>query len=305
MCTALSVTIVTFQSNSIYEAVIETIRRTIFDSASTDIKAEAIHTLGILTFYGDVSDDETLDNLALVLDIISSDGLCIDALDVAEPVAAALEEWGFLATMVDDLSAESEDAMETFVDQLSSEYASVSIAAGENIALLYEKAYTPQEEDEPVDETDEGNVVVTLDSRGRKTILVKRYDTYRRQDQLEHALDELSKLSIRSMSRSDKKTLHSTFADVQNSVQHPTRGPRYSTAIDDETGNAYGSRIKLKTGKGESARVDKWWQLHRLNGLKRVLQGGFMTHYQANEAVFDAVPIVFVAKPGKKEKRSG
>ena len=302
---ALSVTLLTSQSSTIYEAVIETIKRTITGSVSTEVKTEAIHTLGILSFYGDISDDETLDNLAFLLDIVSTDGGSIDTLDVAEPVAASLEEWGFLATMIEDISAESEEAMDAFVDQLSSDYASVAIAAGENIALLYEKAYTPLEEDEPADEADENNVVVTTDGRGRKAIYIKRYDTYRRQDQLEHTLDGLAKLNVRSMSRSTKKSLHASFADVYNSVQHPTRGPRYSTAIDAETGNHYGSRLKLKTGKGESASVDKWWQLHRLNGLKRVLQGGFMTHYEANEAIFEAVPIVFVAKPGKKERRGG
>ena len=39
-------------------------------------------------------------------------------------------------------------------------------------------------------------------------------------------------------------------------------------------------------------RIDAWWKLTRLQGLKRVLQGGFVGHYEKNELVFDTLPIM-------------
>jgi hypothetical protein len=85
--------------------------------------------------------------------------------------------------------------------------------------------------------------------------------------------------------------LHSSFADIRNSVEKPTRGPGYSTAIDQETGRVYGSgRIKLKGYKSAEIRVDKWWKLMRLNALRRTLQGGFVHHYDQNDVVSTALP---------------
>ena len=37
-------------------------------------------------------------------------------------------------------------------------------------------------------------------------------------------------------------------------------------------------------------RIDRWWKLHRLQGLRRVLQGGFVRHYESNEVVFETLP---------------
>ena len=70
-------------------------------------------------------------------------------------MTAALEEWGFLATLQDEMEDATEAAMEAFVDQLESSDANVQIAAGENVALLYEKSFTEREEDEEVSGDDE------------------------------------------------------------------------------------------------------------------------------------------------------
>ena len=90
------------------------------------------------------------------------------------------------------------------------------------------------------------------------------------------------------------------FRDVLSTIEVPTRGPRYSTALDPETGREYGSRMKVaihglrEQRKGASRSrfmlIDKWWQLHRLNGLKRLLQGGFLVHYEFNQTVYDSLP---------------
>jgi hypothetical protein len=43
---------------------------------------------------------------------------------------------------------------------------------------------------------------------------------------------------------------------------------------------------------GGWAMVDTWWKLHRLNALKRLLQSGFMVHYEFNQVVFDSLPVI-------------
>jgi len=230
----------------------------------------------------------------LFIEIIESDGASIDAQDEGNVVIAALEEWGLLATEIDDLEEETEAAMEAFVEQLESADSGVQIAAGENIALLYEKSLTPQEEDEQVQEEADSDDPEHVRDGER---LVKRYTVWRRQDQLLHTLDELANVSTRRISKKDRKALHSSFADIRNSVEKPSRGPAYSTALHEETGKAYGAgRMKVKINKNVEVRIDKWWKLQRLNALRRTLQGGFTYHYEHNELVSTALPFSVSAR---------
>ncbi|KAF2186319.1 IFRD domain-containing protein [Zopfia rhizophila CBS 207.26] len=286
---ALSVTIITLDSEDIYDSVADLLKRTISDSESTQTKISAIHALGVATFFGGASEEETEDIMAFLFEIIESDGLSVDAHDEGTVVIAALEEWGLLATEIEDLEDATEASIEAFVDQLQSSDAGVQIAAGENIALLYEKSYTPLEEDEEVSEEDLDPE--DEDDPRTENKMVKRYTVYRRQDQLLHALDELANISTRKISKKDRKTLHSSFADIRNSVEKPTRGPKYSTALDQETGRTYGGgRMKVKINRNVEVRIDKWWKLQRLNALRRVLQGGFVHQYDENEAVSRCLP---------------
>lgn len=269
-----------------YDSAADLLRRTISGSESVQVKISAIHALGTAAFFGGTSEEELEDTMAFFLEIVESDGLSIDAHDEGSVVIAALEEWGLLATAVDDLEEATEAAMDAFVEQLESADAGVQTAAGEDIALLYEKSYTPLEDDEDAasdEDDDEGP------RHGEK--LVKRYTVYRRQDQLLHTLDSLANASSRRISKKDRKTLHSNFADIRNSVEKPTRGPKYSTAIDQDTGRVYGGgRLKVKINRSCEVRIDKWWKLQRLNALRRVLQAGFTRHFDENEAVSRCLP---------------
>lgn len=285
---ALAVTIVTLDSDDLYDSAADLLRRKVSDSESIQIKIGAIHALGTAAFFGGTSEEELEDTMAFFLEIVESDGLSVDAHDEGSVVIAALEEWSLLATALDDLEETTETAMEAFVEQLESADAGVQGAAGEAIALLYEKSYTPIEDDEEPEAA-----VSDEDSdapRGAEK-MVKRYTVYRRQDQLLHTLDALANASSRRISKKDRKTLHSTFADIRNSVEKPTRGPKYSTAIDQETGRVYGGgRMKVKINRNCEVRIDKWWKLQRLNALRRVLQAGFTHHFDENEAVSRCLP---------------
>lgn len=281
---------VTSPSDLIYEAVISPLKRVISDSASIPSKAAAVHCLGTCTFFGGASDDEILDNMAYLLEIVASDGAFIEAQDEPTPVVAALEEWGSLATLIDDLADESEDAAEYFVEQLSSSNPAVQVAAGENIALLYEKSYRPLTEDDGPAEYSELDIASDPDDVPGVPKLVKNYDAYRRTDVLKDTLSDLARLNTRRLSKKEQKSLRTNFADILDSVEYPTHGPRYQNAISHETGKRYGSRMTVRIHKEGVMRIDKWWKLHRLQALRRVLQSGFVTHYERNPVVFESLP---------------
>ncbi|KAL8687791.1 MAG: hypothetical protein Q9218_006138 [Villophora microphyllina] len=289
---ALAMTVVTSPSDLIYEAVCGPLKRVISDSPSVPSKTAAVHCLGTCTFFGGASDDEILENMAYLLEIVASDGAFIEAQDEAGPVVAALEEWGSLSTLIDDLAEDSEEAAETFVEQLSSSEPGVQIAAGENIALLYEKSYRPLNEDDGATEFDEDAIVSDPDDIPGVPKLVKNYDAYRRTDILKDTLSDLASLHNRHMSKKELKSVRTNFADILDSVEYPTHGPRYQNAINQETGKRYGSRMAVRIHKEGVMKIDKWWKLHRLQALRRVLQSGFVTHYESNPVVFESLPIM-------------
>lgn len=289
--TALAITLITSPSDLIYEAASIPLKRAIQHSQSHVSKTAAIHALGTCTFYGGASDDEILENMDYLLEIITSDGHTIDAPDEPEPVVAALEEWGFLCTLIDDMSAQSEDAIEAFAEQINSSYPSVQITAGENIALLYEKSYKPISPDEDnLSDYPSTDLITDPDAPSNKPQLIRLYPAYRRTDQLIHALQSMATISTRHLSKTDKKALRTNFSDILNSIEYPTHGPKYQNAISEETGKRYGSRMVVRIHKTGVMRIDRWWKLHRLQGLRRVLQGGFVRHYECNEVVFETLP---------------
>lgn len=219
------------------------------------------------------------------LQIVETDGAYIDAEDSGEVVTAACEEWGFLATYLDNLQEKSEAAMEAFAGQLDSIDVSVQVSAGENIALLYERSFTPREaDDEPASDED------VDEAHPDDQNLVKRYEVYRQTAQLKNTLSRLARESSKRIAKKDRKTLHVNFSDILNTVEHPSRGPRYQNAINSETGRRYGSRLTVRIQKFGSMKIDRWWKLHRLQALRRLLGGGFVIHYESNEVVFDSLP---------------
>ncbi|KAL9098360.1 MAG: hypothetical protein Q9163_005967 [Psora crenata] len=294
---ALAITLITSPSDAIFETAVAPLRRAITHSELISTKTSAIHALGICTFYGGASENEILETMDYFLEIITSDGHTISASDEPKPVVAALEEWGFLCTLVDDMSAQSEDAVEAFAEQLLSSYAAVQIAAGENIALLYEKSFKALDiegGDSPGDYPS-SDILSDPDETPGVPKLIRIYPAYRRTDKLLHTLTSLSRnnnSSVHHISKTDRKALKTNFSEIANSVSFPHRGPKYSNAIDDESGKRYGSRMTVRIHKDGVMRIDRWWKLTRLQGLRRILQGGFVGHYENNEVVFDTLPIM-------------
>lgn len=285
---AMTLVLITDPRDTVYDAVSGPMKQCINDGQHTSAKVAAIHSLSVVTFYGGAATEEVGNIMDFLLDIVSSDGAVIGEDDNADIVAAALEEWGFLATQLDDMEESTEVAMETFVDQLESGDVDVQVAAGENIALLFEKSYTEAESDDDEPEEDDNHHTANGHSGPR---MIKRYTVYRQQHQLTSSLSSLAKASSKRLSKKDRKQLHLVFSDILTTVEKPTRGPRYSTALD-EDGREFGSRMKVAVHGGGKMTIDHWWKLHRLNGLKRLLQAGFLVHYEFNEVVFDSLPVI-------------
>jgi Interferon-related developmental regulator (IFRD) len=301
---ALEFLAVTTDDDTIYDAVEPLLTRTIRDSTSPLVKVAAIYCLGSCAYFGGTSEEAKMDQMNLFLDIVASDGQSIDASDDAGVVTAALQQWGFLATDVEDLEGESEEAVEIFIDQLGSSDPGVQIAAGEGIALLYEKSYTPQEdddeeEDEEGDDENDSDDEDDDDADGYSVSgpkLIKRYTAYHDTHQLEQLVSSLANVSGKRISKKDKKSLHTNFSSILTTIENPRRGPMFSKAINQNTNRRYGSKRQVKVGSEGVMNIDRWWKWLRLAALRRILQGGFMEHYfQGNRAVLDALPVMLGA----------
>ncbi|KIY02535.1 uncharacterized protein Z520_01000 [Fonsecaea multimorphosa CBS 102226] len=282
---AMALTAITFADGSLYDTVAASLKRSISDSQSTSVKAAAIYAIGICISFGGAGEEEILDVMTFLLEIASSDGAFVDADDSAEVVTAALNTYGFLATQVEDLEQESEDAVATFLDQLDADDAKVQVSAGENIALLYEKSYTPREEDDESSEEDEEIPEDELphDRPHMRSYLVKRYNPYHNTHEVLEKVTALSSLSTKSMNRRDKKSLHQSFASIVLTVQDPRLGLQSNNA----------SKMVVRVHREGEMRVDKWWKLMRLHAIRRLLGGGFVNHYfEGNKQVLDALPMI-------------
>jgi hypothetical protein len=280
---ALALTAISISDEKLYENSAATVKRSITDSQSFPTKAAAIHCLGTCIAFGGAGEEEILETLAFLLEIITSDGNLVDAADNAETVTAALRVYGFLATRVEDLENDSEEAIEAFLEQLDSSDPDVQIAAGENIALLYEKSYTPQEEDETTSDIEEPEGGDSSGDESGDLNLIKRYNAYHNTSEVIEKVSALASLSTHKLNKRIKQQLHKSFASILTTVENPRLGLR--------TNSARGIRIKIyQSGEMD---VDSWWKLMRLNALRRLLAGGFVNHYfEGNKQVLEMLPVI-------------
>lgn len=285
---AIALTAITYEDDALYDSVSSLLKRSISDSQSLPIKAAAIYSLAVCISFGGAGEDEILDVLTFLLEIASSDGSFIGADDNAEVVTAALHTYGFLATQVEDVEHESEDAVAAFLDQLDSDDVRVQVAAGENIALLYEKSYTPREDDDTTSSEDEDENASSDELSGNHDDngLVKRYNAYHNTREVSEKVNTLATLSTKSMGRRDKRMLHQSFASIAQTIDNPKHGLQSNNA----------SKMVVRIHHEGEMRVDKWWKLMRLNAIRRLLAGGFVNHYfEGNKQVLDALPMIMRA----------
>ncbi|KAI0018758.1 interferon-related developmental regulator-domain-containing protein [Xylariomycetidae sp. FL0641] len=287
---ALSMTILSTQSETVYDRVYSSLKGVCEDSDEAAIKVEAIDAMAIATMCGGGSEYAATDLMDFLVEIIESDGHSIAAGDNGPVVAAALTAWGFIASNLDDLQEQSEHALEAFTDQLDSNDVDVQVAAGANIALIFEAAREFEEETE-----ESWNL---------------QYD----QHKLMQRMTALTRESSKSVSKKDRKQLHAAFNSVLTSLEHG-KGPGYSTAqrmaTNPHTGGNkvnfkaedrdYGYREKIKI-QNISMVIDSWSLSTRVDMLRSILGGGFAAHYMENPAVKDLLAsarVEFVSAPSR------
>lgn len=229
------------------------------DSSEEEVKIAAIHTLAVAAMYGDGGVEAAEDMLQYMIEIIESDGQTVGALDVGGVVVAALQSWGFIAAHLDDLTDQSEQAMEAFVGQLDSTDPYVQTAAGDNIALLFETATATEEE------------------TGEKANL--QYDPKRLAQQMRDA-----SRGSKSMSKRDRQHLKSDFSSIATGLERG-KGPGYSTAFNPDM-HEFGYRKHIFLGK-KKVLVETWALSAQIEFLRLVLAGGLSTHLVKNQAVKD------------------
>ena len=323
----LALTLVTIPSSGLYHNIAPVLRTTISNSHSALVKAEAINALTLVSFFGETA---RTSNMALFREIVDSDGLSIDPRDKAEPVAAAIHGWSLLATASAHVP-EPGESIRVFMDQLASTSVAVTIAAGQAIALIYEKQHTNKSGSDSGSGSDNEGDDEGSDHASQKSGSSADVDADRAEDpdpegqndfddfdsvyheDLLLRLRTLAKTSERRFSAAERRGLHGAFTDVAACVADPSRGPQYSDAETPE-GAAVGHRLRLKMGARSVATVTAWWELVRLNALKAALKDGFDVHWRENEAVGAALPLEVEelanwrakgGKGGKGRKRKG
>ncbi|KAI0595458.1 interferon-related developmental regulator-domain-containing protein [Biscogniauxia sp. FL1348] len=294
---ALAMTILSTQSDTVYGHVYSVLKSVCHNSEEASIKVAAIEAMCVATVCGGGSLAESEDLMEHLLEIVESDGHSIEAGDSGSVVGAALSGWGFVATNLDDLHDQSDLALDAFIEQLDSTDVDVQIAAGTNIALIFEAAREHEEE--------------TGES----------WNLHYNHQKLLQRMMALAKESSKSISKKNRKQLHGSFNSVLTSIEHG-KGPGYSTArrmaTNPHTGGnksdmsqdykEFGYREKIRL-HNISMVIDSWSLSARLEMLKPIVGGGLADHYMENPAIKDLlstahVELVSAPKKGNRNDTS-
>ncbi|KAI1179194.1 interferon-related developmental regulator-domain-containing protein [Nemania sp. FL0916] len=287
---ALTMTILSTGSDTLYDRVYSSLKTVCQDSGEESLKVQAIEAMSIVTMCGGGSVDGAEELLDFLVEIVESDGHTIAAEDNGPVVSAALTAWGFVASHLTNLEGQGDQALEAFTEQLDSTDVDVQVAAGANIALIFEAAR------EHEDETEETWNL--------------QYD----QHKLVQRMTALVRESSKTVSKKDRKHLHASFNSVLTSLEHG-KGPGYSTAQKmasnphvggakihfDEKYQEYGYREKIRI-HNISMTIDSWSLSARVEMLRSALGAGLAIHYMENTIVKDLLSeaqVEYVSTPNK------
>jgi hypothetical protein len=305
---ALQMVIISTDSDNLYDQSWRCLKAECENSEEEKVKVETIWTMGTAAVYGGGAEAACEELMSFLLEIVESDGHSVEAGDNALVVTAALEVWGYLASYLEDLEYESEPALEAFTEQLESSDPDVLMAAGTNIALIYETIRNYNERAE--EEHDERQQELVERGRLTKTAYVPEpynpYSLQYDQHRVVQRMEELASEHSKSISRKDKRRVHGHFKSILTSLQRGV-GPNYSEAgrylresdrksdrnranesmqeMMDGEFQEFGYRSRIKGPKDEELVIDTWSLSARVVFLRRVLGGGFNTHWQHNPQV--------------------
>lgn len=290
---AITVTALTYPSETVFDHVFQTLKGLCQDEEEEKVKVEAIHALSVAVLYGGGSTTDYDDILDFFMTIVESDGVAAEAEDSGPVVTAALQAWALVATYVEDLTEQSEQAMDVFMEQLDSTDVNVQTSAGSNIALLFEAARDYEEE--------------------TGTPMNLQYDHHK----ISARMSEAVRMSPKSVSRKDRKHLRSSFLSISTSLERGL-GPGYSTAgrggVNPHTGGRkmdgasefqeFGYREKVRV-HDQFITIDTWALQTRVQALKTHLRSGFGVHFLENPLVqemLESAQVQQVLGPGAAKR---
>ncbi|KAG9289357.1 hypothetical protein G9A89_007918 [Geosiphon pyriformis] len=254
---------------SMYQDVIQLLKYTIINTASSEVKSMCINTLSLVCFIA-ASKVEALELLEFFADIIGTNGKSINALDNGTSLTNALNAYGLLYSGLwgdnrDSVRARTEfkRVMPMHVKQLESTTMEVRIASGENIALMFEtlgiggRVEPAEEWDHQDTESDEDEV---------------DYDDI---DRLIRLLNRLATDSNRRRGKAERKTQRSAFRDILRTV---------------EEGDGVEEKLKFKK---QTIYFSSWAKIAQLNAFRDALGEGLHVHFEENEllqSIFEFSP---------------
>ncbi|KAI8350618.1 interferon-related developmental regulator-domain-containing protein [Choanephora cucurbitarum] len=259
------------EQESLYAMVLPYLKQVIKDSNQVELKCQAIDTLATMTFAAasTSSTKGALDYLYKILisnaSQIQPDESELSTNDLLLVMEATLRAYGLLYASVfgqgrhsiDDAWDEWQSAMPAHLDLLESKSKDVRVAAGENVALMYECSHAPKNNGQS-EETEEEEK--------------EDMSEYEELDDLIDILQRLANESSRRVNKQDRKEQKSAFRDILKSVQ---------------TGHRPKERLKL----GRQRFVFRGWaQIIELHAFRSILGAGLANHFESNglvQGVFD------------------
>jgi Interferon-related developmental regulator (IFRD) len=287
--------------NNLFTSVRESIMKCLIEAESAEVKVSALQTFGATAFFGGASSDQVETTMGFLMHVVQSDGEYVDETDNAEVVCTAIDQWAFLSTLLEPDETTFHIAVEAFSEQLDSSAPEVLLAAANAIGLLSEQQYVPRKLDawnKPVGSAEDRAELATNDpDHDLEAALLPKYQqwAWSREYAIFQGLDaevrskvrEIAASSMRKTRKDVRRELHAVARDVLHTLEHPWRGPRFSTALvgEGEGGQKWLGHRLVKSGLV----IDRWWKLHRYNAIRRVLQGGIQVHLEGSSSVAEAL----------------
>ncbi|CAO3651329.1 unnamed protein product [Mucor hiemalis] len=250
------------EMDDLYRRILPSLRSTIKNSEEIDIKTSCLHTLSLITYIAASDIDKQLLREYL-FDLIETDGADFNVESLATTdcdllFAEALKAYGILFAAsfstgfvdFDILWEEVEKVMPAHEMMLESSDKNIRIAAGENIALMFEivNIFLKSNDDEEDEEED-------------NDVAKPEYDNM---DGLIHTLKDLSVDSNRRRAKSDRVEQKSVFRDIVKTVEENIR-PEEELKI--------GGRVLVFRG---------WAKILPLSTFRKCLGQGFQHHLKTN-----------------------
>ncbi|CDS03667.1 hypothetical protein LRAMOSA01068 [Lichtheimia ramosa] len=248
----------------LFGMVLKLLKNCINTSTDPQLKCQCIETLAMVTFIA-ASTSDTCGGMDYFYNILVTEGECIQPdeklsqNDMNPILYASLRAYGLLYASIygdargswEDAFDESQGVMPAHLDLLQSGNKDIRVAAGENIALMFECVnVTKRMFDQDVEEEEEDEM-----------------PEYGEMDELRDMLQRLATDSNRRVNKQDRKEQKSAFRDIVRTVEDGTRPNQ-----------------KLKIG-GRALYFRGWAKIIELAAFRSFLGSGLARHMQASHTL--------------------